>query len=62
MLIKNVIFFMTIHSEINLKWKDSPITILPTIKYLVDSGIKLWIYRQAQFHYIKVLINTAMTI
>ncbi|KAI5406889.1 hypothetical protein KIW84_053237, partial [Lathyrus oleraceus] len=25
-------------------WKDSPVTILPTIKYLIDSGIKLWIY------------------
>jgi len=62
MLIKIVIFLMTIHSEINSKWKDSPITVLPTIKYLIDSGIKLWIYRQAQFHYMKVLININMTI
>ncbi|XP_029128792.1 serine carboxypeptidase II-3-like [Cajanus cajan] len=26
------------------KWKDSPTTIIPTIKYLIDSEIKLWIY------------------
>ncbi|AES71590.2 putative carboxypeptidase D [Medicago truncatula] len=32
-------------------WNDSPITILPTIKYLIESNIKLWIYRQVQFHY-----------
>ncbi|XP_039687457.1 serine carboxypeptidase 1-like isoform X1 [Medicago truncatula] len=32
-------------------WKDSPITILPTVKYLINSGIKLWIYRQVHFHY-----------
>ncbi|WJX38962.1 calponin [Trifolium repens] len=25
-------------------WNDSPLTVLPTIKYLIDSGIKLWIY------------------
>ncbi|XP_004502015.1 serine carboxypeptidase 1-like [Cicer arietinum] len=31
-------------SDVILKWNDSPVTILPTIKYLIDSGIKLWIY------------------
>ncbi|KAK7316633.1 hypothetical protein RJT34_00248 [Clitoria ternatea] len=25
-------------------WKDSPITILPVIKYLIESDIRLWIY------------------
>ncbi|XP_050884911.1 serine carboxypeptidase 1 [Lathyrus oleraceus] len=25
-------------------WIDSPVTVLPTIKHLIDSGIKLWIY------------------
>jgi len=45
MLIKNVLFFMTIHSHLLTDWKDSPITILPTVKYLINSGIKLWIYR-----------------
>ncbi|KAL9284917.1 hypothetical protein ACSQ67_024718 [Phaseolus vulgaris] len=27
-----------------LSWNDSPTTILPVIKYLIDSGIGLWIY------------------
>ncbi|CAJ2668619.1 serine carboxypeptidase 1-like [Trifolium pratense] len=31
-------------SEVIRTWNDSPVTILPTIKYLIDSGIKLWIY------------------
>ncbi|KAK2442737.1 serine carboxypeptidase [Trifolium repens] len=31
-------------SDLYYKWKDSPITVLPTIKYLIDNGIKLWIY------------------
>ncbi|CAK8566821.1 unnamed protein product [Lathyrus sativus] len=31
-------------SRVIRTWKDSPVTILPTIKYLIDSGIKLWIY------------------
>ena len=55
-LIKNVLFFMTIHSHLLTEWKDSPVTILPTVKYLIDSGIKLWIYRQARIHYTRTII------
>ncbi|XP_047167728.1 serine carboxypeptidase 1-like [Vigna umbellata] len=32
------------HCSDQLSWNDSPTTILPIIKYLIDSGIGLWIY------------------
>jgi len=48
---------MTIHSHLLTTWNDSPVTILPTVKYLIDSGIKLWIYRHAHFHY-NIIVNT----
>ncbi|XP_027932721.1 serine carboxypeptidase II-3-like [Vigna unguiculata] len=32
------------HCSDQLSWNDSPTTILPVIKYLIDSGIGLWIY------------------
>ncbi|KAL5148485.1 Serine carboxypeptidase II-3 [Glycine soja] len=37
------------HCSDLINWKDSPATILPVIKYLIDSDIGLWIYRQVQF-------------
>ncbi|KAG5129084.1 hypothetical protein JHK84_035481 [Glycine max] len=32
------------HCSDLINWKDSPATILPVIKYLIDSDIGLWIY------------------
>ncbi|KAG5542186.1 hypothetical protein RHGRI_021899 [Rhododendron griersonianum] len=29
----------------NVGWTDRPSTILPTIKQLIDSGLRLWVYR-----------------
>lgn len=29
----------------NLRWTDSPSTMLPTIQQLIASGISVWIYR-----------------
>ncbi|KAM0016301.1 putative carboxypeptidase D [Helianthus debilis subsp. tardiflorus] len=30
-----------------INWNDSAVTILPIIKYLIENGQRLWVYRQA---------------
>jgi serine carboxypeptidase-like clade II len=32
-------------SEVIRKWNDSPATILPTLKKLMGSGLRVWVYR-----------------
>jgi len=51
MLIKSVLLFMKIRSHLLTDWKDIQITILPTVKDLIDNDIKLRICRQDHFHY-----------